>query len=112
MFSSTSYFWPLIVGLVLFGVVLLVAVAAFAFALRRTSSTPAASPAPAPAPVPEQHLAAKRLHTIVAEADLHPHDRAVLDGVAAKLEPTPITREGLQAMLAEQLAAQKPEASA
>lgn len=108
MFSATSYFWPILVTLVLFGGLLLSAVVVMVVAAFRKPSAPAATPTAAP----EQHLATKRLNTIVAEADLHPHDKNVLDSVAAKLEPTPITREGLQAMLAEQLAAQKPETPA
>lgn len=107
MFSATSYFWPILIGLVLLGGLALLAVVVVGFAFTRRSSTTTAPTANTPA-VPEPHLAAKRLSSIVAEADLHPHDRAVLDGVAAKLEPTPITREGLQAMLAEQLAKEEP----
>lgn len=102
--SIGSYLWPIVVFVGLMGLLAVVGFGVFAFlAFRKPASTPTVPP------VIEQHLAAKRLATIVAEADLHAADKAVLDGVAAKLEPTPITREGLQALLAEQLSKEPPK---
>lgn len=103
MFSSTSYFWPIILGLVGFGVVILVVVAAFAFALRRTSSATPAVPA-TPEPIAKQRLLA-----VLAQPDLHAADRVVVESVAAKLEPGPITREGQEAQLRAMIADMQTE---
>ena len=103
MFSSTSYFWPLLIGLVLFGVVSIgaIVVFGFVFARRSESTTPVATP------TAEPHLAAKRLNAVLTAADLHEHDKTVLDTVAAKLEPGPITREGQEAQLRAMIDATK-----
>lgn len=107
MFSSTSYFWPLLIGLVLFGVVSIGAIVVFGlvFARRSDPTTPGGAPAAEP------HLASKRLNAVLTAADLHEHDKTVLDTVAAKLEPGPITREGQEAQLRAMLeqAKEKPE---
>lgn len=104
MFSLTSYFWPILIGLMLFGVVSIGAIVVFGFAFARGRSEPTT-------PAQEPHLAAKRLSAVLTSPDLHEHDKTVLDSVAAKLEPGPITREGQEAQLRAMLAEKKPEAA-
>ena len=101
MFTSGSYFWPILIGLLLFGAVALVGVIAFGYVFTRRSE---------PTPPADEPLAKQRLHGLLGRGDLHAHDQTVVDEVAKHLEPAPVTKRGQEAQLREMLEqAKSPE---